>query len=219
MPLTAAERRARRRAVAHSSARREGRTNSSVDSDSDCKRWRLLQTPTAMDSDSDGTDDSDSDGDSDSDDSDSDHSDIDGADDSDSDGADDAFAAEPNEGARSPVASPGGGAGGSRGAALADSASHEFSDGDAAAACSALCGSAVCCGIASVHCSCCTTVACVHLPQPQPHLMHVWARFPCPISSCWREQPHAALPSHSCPLLSECGKRACAQACKQWTSS
>ena len=35
-------------------------------------------------------------------------------DDSDSDGADDAFAAEPNEGARSPVASPGGGAGGSR---------------------------------------------------------------------------------------------------------
>ena len=34
-------------------------------------------------------------------------------------------------------------AGGSRGAALADSASHEFSDGDAAAACSALCGSAV----------------------------------------------------------------------------
>ena len=39
-------------------------------------------------------------------------SDIDGADDSHSDGADDAFAAEPNKGARSPVTSPGGGAGG-----------------------------------------------------------------------------------------------------------
>jgi hypothetical protein len=78
----------------------------------------------------------------------------------------------------------------------------------------------LCCGIASVHSSCCTTVACMHPPQPQPHhLMHVRARFPCRISSCWREQPHAALPSHSCPLLPECGKRACAQACKRWTSS
>ena len=73
------------------------------------------------------------------------------------------------------------------------------------------------CAIASVHSNCCTTVACVHLPQPQPHLMHVRARFPCRISSCWREQPHAALPSHSCPLLPECGKRACAQACKRRT--
>ena len=179
-----------------SSARREGRT-------------RLL-TPTAIasdgDSDSDGDDDSDSDGDDDSDgagdafdDSDSDDSDIDGADDSDSDSADDAFAAEPNEGARSPVASPGGCAGGSRGAALADSASHELSDADAAA-CSALYGSAV-----LRHCQRALQMlhdggVCAHLPQPQPHR---------PISSsCWREQPHAALPSHSCPMLSECGTRA-----------
>ena len=39
---------------------------------------------------------------------DSDDFESDGADDSDSDGADDAFAAEPNDGARPPVASPGG---------------------------------------------------------------------------------------------------------------
>jgi hypothetical protein len=69
-------------------------------------------------------DDSDSHGADDAfDDSDSDDSDSDGADDSDSD----AFAAEPNEGP---------------GAALADSSSHELSDGDAAA-CSAAYGSAV----------------------------------------------------------------------------
>jgi hypothetical protein len=93
MPLTADE---------HSSAQREGRTRlstSSAHSDSDC----------ADDSDSDGavddsgSDDSDSDG---ADDSNSDDSDSDGADDFDSDGADDAFAAEPNDGARSSVASP-----------------------------------------------------------------------------------------------------------------
>ena len=76
-------------------------------------------------------------------------SDIDGADDSDSNGADDAFAAEASDGARSPAASS---PGGSRpdsdnsndgpSAALADSASHELSDGDAAA-CSAAYGAAV----------------------------------------------------------------------------
>ena len=75
-------------------------------------------------------------------------SDIDGADDSDSDGADDAFAAEASDDARSPAASPGGSRSDSDnsndgpGAALADSASHELSDGDAAA-CSAAYGSAV----------------------------------------------------------------------------
>ena len=72
----------------------------------------------------------------------------DGADDSDSDGADDAFAAEASDDARSPAASPGGSRSDSDnsndgpGAALADSASHELSDGDAAA-CSAAYGSAV----------------------------------------------------------------------------
>ena len=76
-------------------------------------------------------------------------SDIDGADDSDSNGADDAFAAEASDDARSPAASPGGGSRSDSdnsndgpGAALADSASHELSDGDAAA-CSALYESAV----------------------------------------------------------------------------
>ena len=59
----------------------------------------------------------------------------------------------------------------------------------------------LCCGIASVHSNRCTTVACTHRPQPQPHLMHVRTRYPCRISSFWREQPHAALPPHSCPLL------------------
>jgi hypothetical protein len=69
--------------------------------------------------------------------------------DSDSDGADDAFAAEASDDARSPAASPGGGSRSDSdnsndgpGAALADSASHELSDGDAAA-CSAAYGSAV----------------------------------------------------------------------------
>ena len=72
----------------------------------------------------------------------------DGADDSDSNGADDAFAAEASDDARSPAASPGGSRSDSDnsndgpGAALADSASHELSDGDAAA-CSAAYGSAV----------------------------------------------------------------------------
>ena len=61
-------------------------------------------------------------------------------DDSDSDGADDAFAAEPNEGARSPVASPGGGAGGGIDSDSDDGA--DDSDGHAAA-CSAVYGSAV----------------------------------------------------------------------------
>ena len=51
--------------------------------------------------------------------------------------------------------------------------------------------------LCSVHSNCCTTVACAHLPQPQPQLVHVRTRFPCRISSFWREQPHAALPSHS----------------------
>jgi hypothetical protein len=46
-------------------------------------------------------------------------------------------------------------------------------------------------------------VACAHLRQPQPRLVHVRTRFPCLISSYWRGQPQAALPSHSCPLLPE----------------
>ena len=67
-------------------------------------------------------------------------------DDSDSDGADDAFAAEPNEGARSPVASPGGGAGGSRsdsGGIDSDSDDGADDSDGHAAACSAVYGSAV----------------------------------------------------------------------------
>ena len=191
-------------------------------------------------------------------------------DDSDSDGADDAFAAEPNEGARSPVASPGGGAGGSRsdsggidsdsdngaddsdsdgaddaftaeasddarspaaspggsrsdsdnsndgpGAALADSASHELSDSDAAA-CSAAYGSAV-----LRHCQ--RALQLLHdggvHASPAAAAAPPDARAgPFPLSDLIL-QPHAALPSHSCPLLPECGKRACAQACKRWTSS
>ena len=119
MPSTAAERRTRRLAAA-SDRRRRGRSvtltvqrDAFDDSDSD-----------DSDSDGDGANDSDSPGADDAfDDSDSDDSDSDGADDSDSD----AFAAEPNEGP---------------GAALADSSSHELSDGDAAA-CSAAYGSAV----------------------------------------------------------------------------
>jgi len=31
--------------------------------------------------------------------------------------------------------------------------------------------------------------------------MHVWTRLPCRVSSFWREQPHAALPSHRFPVL------------------
>ena len=74
------------------------------------------------------------------------HDGIDGADDSDSDGA---FAAEPNDGARSPLASPGGGSRSDSdnsndgpGAAVPDYASHELSNTDAAA-CSADYGHAV----------------------------------------------------------------------------
>ena len=119
MPSTAAERRTRRLAAA-SDRRRRGRAVTLT----------VQRAARRADSDSDGANDSDSHGaddafdDSDSDDSDSDG---DGANDSDSHGADDAFAAEPNEGP---------------GAALADSSSHELSDGDAAA-CSAAYGSAV----------------------------------------------------------------------------
>ncbi len=88
MPLTAAEQRARRLA----DQRRRVSSAQRVDQRSRChlpsRRAYSSVCPDGMDSD------------------------IDGADDSDSDGADDAFAAELNEGARSPVASPGGGAGG-----------------------------------------------------------------------------------------------------------
>jgi hypothetical protein len=65
-----------------------------------------------------------------------------------SDGADDAFAAEPNDGFRSPAASPGGSRSDSDnsndgpGAALSDSAPHELSNTDVVV-CSALYGSAV----------------------------------------------------------------------------
>ena len=170
--------------------------------------------------------------------------------DSGSDGADDAFAAEPNDGARSPLASPGGGAGGSRSGSRLDSDGTDSdidgpddSDSDAKptmarapplhrqvaagrtrttattasvrpfptpprTSCptatllrALLLTGLLCCGIASAHSNCCTTVACAHRPQPLPHLMHVRARFPCRISSFWREQPHAALSSHSCQLL------------------
>jgi hypothetical protein len=125
MPLTAAEQRTRRRAVANTVNRAARRANSSVDFDCD------------GDSESDGADGAALA-----------HSDSDGANDSDSDGADDALAAEPNDGARSPFAAPGGGRSDSDnsndgpGAALPDSTSRELSDGDAAA-CSAFYGSAV----------------------------------------------------------------------------
>jgi hypothetical protein len=234
MPLTAAEQRARRL------AEQRRRVSSAQRVDQRSRGSSAQHAARRDDSDSDGADDafaaepnegarssvtspgggaggsrSDSGGiDSDSD---------DGADDSDSDGADDAFAAEASDDARYPAASPGGSRSDSDnsndgpGAALVDSASHELSDGDAAA-CSAAYGSAVLrqCQRALQRC---TTVACVHLPRPQPHLMHVRGSFPCRISSFWREQPHAALPSHSCRLLPECGERARAQACKPWTSS
>jgi hypothetical protein len=240
MPLTAAEQRARRLAEQRrrvSSAQRVDQRSRVSSAQHAARRAYSSVCPDGMDSD------------------------IDGADDSDSDGADDAFAAEPNEGARSPVASPGGGAGGidsdrattapttptamarttrsppkpamMRAPPLLPQVAAGRTQTTATTALvrplltpprtscptatllrALLFTGLLCCGIASVHCSCCTTVACVHLPQPQPHLMHVRARFPCRISSCWREQPHAALPSHSCPLLPECGKRACAQA---WT--
>ena len=65
------------------------------------------------------------------------------------------------------------------GAALADSASHELFNTDAAA-CSALYGYAV-----LTHCP--RALQLLHdggvLPQLQPHLMHVRTRFPCLISS------------------------------------
>ena len=140
MPSTAAERRTRRLTSA-SDRQRRGRAVTLT----------VQRAARRADSDSDGavddsgSDDSDSDG---ADDSDSDDSDSDGADDFDSDGADDAFAAEPNDGARSSVASPGGSRSDSDndndgpGAALPDSVSHKLSDGDAAA-CSAVYGSAV----------------------------------------------------------------------------
>ena len=103
------------------------------------------------------------------------------------------------------------------GAALADSASHELSNTDAAA-CSALYESDVLThfpralqllhdgGVRS-------STAAAAAPDARAH--------PFRLSDLilLARQPHAALPSHSCPLLSECGKRACAQACKQWTSS
>ena len=135
MPSTAAERRTRRLAAA-SDRRRRGRAVT----------LSVQRAARRADSDSEGANDSDSHGADDAfDDSDGDDSDIDGADDSDSDdsdsdGADDAFAAEPNEGARSPVASPGGGAGGGIDSDSDDGA--DDSDGHAAA-CSAVYGSAV----------------------------------------------------------------------------
>ena len=114
-------------------------------------------------------------------------------DDSDSDGADDAFTAEASDDARSPAASPGGSRSDSDnsndgpGAALSDSAMRLLFTG------------LLCCGIASVHSSCCTTVACMHPPQPQPHhLMHVRARFPCRISSCSRMQRCRPTAAHCC---------------------
>ena len=76
-------------------------------------------------------------------------------DDSDSDGADDAFTAEASDDARSPAASPGGSRSDSDNsndgpdAALADSASHELSDGTLLRA--LLFMGLLCCGIASVH--------------------------------------------------------------------
>jgi hypothetical protein len=64
-----------------------------------------------------------------------------------------------------------------------------------------LCCLWVCCVAALPACTPCTTVACANRPEPQPHLMHVWTRLPCRVSSFWREQPHAALPSHRFPVL------------------
>ncbi len=83
MPSTAAEQRTRRLAAA-SDRRRRGRAVTNA-----VQRAARRETSSLC---HDGID-----------------SDSDGADDSDSDGADDAFVAEPNDGARSPVASPGGG--------------------------------------------------------------------------------------------------------------
>ena len=127
MPLTAAEQRARRLAEQRrrvSSAQRVDQRSRVSSAQHAARRAYSSVCPDDMDSD------------------------IDGADDSDSDGADDAFAAEASDDARSPAASPGGSRSDSDnsndgpGAALADSASHELSDGDAAA-CSAAYGSAV----------------------------------------------------------------------------
>ena len=127
MPLTAAEQRARRLAEQRrrvSSAQRVDQRSRVSSAQHAARRAYSSVCPDGMDSD------------------------IDGADDSDSDGADDAFAAEASDDARSPAASPGGSRSDSDnsndgpGAALADSASHELSDGDAAA-CSAAYGSAV----------------------------------------------------------------------------
>ena len=67
--------------------------------------------------------------------------------------------------------------------------------------CCVLCCLWVCCVAALPACTPCTTVACANRPEPQPHLMHVWTRLPCRVSSFWREQPHAALPSHRFPVL------------------
>jgi hypothetical protein len=150
----AAEQRSRRRAVANIN-RVARRANSSVDFDCD------------GDTKSDGADGAALA-----------HSDSDGADDSDSDGADDAFAAEPNDGARSPVAARGGGRSDSDNSNDGPGAA----DGDAAA-CSALYGSAVLtlCKRAlqllhdgGVRASTAAAAA----PGARAH------RFPCLISSC-----------------------------------
>jgi hypothetical protein len=96
-------------------------------------------------------------------------------DDSDSDGA---FAAEASDDARSPAASPGGSRADSQTTATTALVRPLLTPPRTSCPTATLLRALLftgllCCDFASVHCSCCTTVACVHLPQPQPHLMHV----------------------------------------------